>query len=362
MNNAKKIIKNPIQKDKKSHKGISTSTWIIGSAVLLVVLVGALLFDQLYKRTILTIDGKKYHMEDLSYYFYGVESQYDYFNQLFGGSYWDMSYDEASGATMRDVAKQEAVETSIYNEVLYMEAIKNSYSLTEEENNTIAENVTSELENMTEEIKSKNNFDEDTLTEFFSKTTLVNRYRQDVIDSLDIDDEAITAGINYDEYRQFDVEYLFISTEKTDEEGNTSVMSAEEKEAALDKIESYYDKAVKADDWTNLVPEEEEDLTYKKDGFIESETTFSEDLEAKIMSMENGTVSEVIEDESGYYLIRMINNNSSESYDQAVEDAITAKENEEFNKVYEDIKKDYEPVVNEGALRSLRMGSITLTY
>ena len=35
-----------------------------------VVLIAALLFDQLYKRPLVTIDGKKYYLEDLTYYFY----------------------------------------------------------------------------------------------------------------------------------------------------------------------------------------------------------------------------------------------------------------------------------------------------
>ena len=81
--------------------------WIIVSAVLLVALIGALLFDQLYEKTIITIDDKDYKMKDLSYYFYQVESQYDYYDQMFGGggTYWDMTYDENSGATVRDMAK-----------------------------------------------------------------------------------------------------------------------------------------------------------------------------------------------------------------------------------------------------------------
>ena len=45
-----------------------------------------------------------------------------------------------------------------------------------------------------------------------------------------------------------------------------------------------------------------------------------------MLEMENDDVTEVIEDEDGYYVVRMINNNSPEAYDKKVEEAITEKE------------------------------------
>ena len=80
MNNSKKLQTKKEKEVKKSEKRISSISkpWIITAAVLMVVLVGSILFDQLYQPTLMTIDGKKYHMKDVSYYFYTVESGYDY--------------------------------------------------------------------------------------------------------------------------------------------------------------------------------------------------------------------------------------------------------------------------------------------
>ncbi len=360
MNSSKKTIKYP-KRESKQAKKISPKVWITTSIVLAVALIGSLLFDQLYKRSIITINGDKYYLEDLSYYFYQVESSYDYIDQMFGGQYWDMIIDQSTGESTRDVALQEAVDTSIYNEVLYREAVANGYSLTDDEKKTIEEDVTSLLDGqLTEATIKKAGFTKEYLTGILEKTTLVERFKQDTIDALDIDDEAIKAEIDYEEYRQYDVEYLFISTEKEDEDGKSVPMDETEKSAAYDKINGYYEKAKETDDWSKLVPEDDKDVIYRKSDFIKTDTTFSEELETIIMAMDNNTVSDILEDESGYYIVRMINNNSTESYDEAVEDAITDAEDEAFDEAYHELLNNYDYKISKGALRRLRMGSITL--
>lgn len=366
MNNSKKLKTKKVKKDRLiEQKPITkiSKPWIITSAVLVVILVAALLFDQLYESTLLKINGKKYTLSDLSYYFYTVESQYDYYDQMFGGggAYWDMTYDDTTGATVRDQAKNDAIESVKYNEILYKEATAEGYSLTEEEKTTINENVDSLLKDqLSDTVIRKNDFTDKYLTDIISKTTLVSRYRQDKIDALDIDDEAIKEGIKYEDYRQYDIEYLFIPTQTTDADGNTVDLTDEEKSTAYDKLNSYYETAKTTEDWSTLLPDDEEDVTYQSTNFIESGSTYSEDFEKMMMAMENDAVSEIYEAENGYYIIRMVNNNSSESYDNAVEDAITTKENEEFQKVYDDIAAKYDVTTNEKAIEKLTMGSLTL--
>jgi foldase protein PrsA len=346
---------------KRHQKVVNPKYLIISSIIMVIVLVGALLFDQLYEPTVLKIDGDKYHMNDLSYYFYTTESQYAYYNQLFGGSYWDMSYDESTGATMRDAAKQEAIDSAIYTEILYKEALSENYTLTAEEKDKVTTDVDALLnQTLSKAVIEKNDFTKNYLTDFLSKTTLVDRYRQDKIDALDIDDAAIKADYKPEDYRQYDIEYLYVSTKTTDDDGNTVDLSAEDKTAALDKLKGVYEAAKTTKDWSTLVPEGEESLKYKKDNFIESETTFDEKFETMMMSMQNDSISEVYEADGAYYIVRMLNNNSSERYDSTVEEAITDKENAGFSDLYKEISAKHEYSINEGYLKSITMGNITL--
>jgi foldase protein PrsA len=365
VNKSKKIKRAEVQvgvHDKTKEKIISSRTLTIASIVFVIILIGALIFDQLFESTLLTVDGERYQLDDLSYYIYNVESQYDYYDQMFGGngSYWNMSSDE-SGNTMRDIAKQEAIESAIYSEVLYNEAVAEGYTLTDEEKTEVDTKVSSMMESLTEGTIEKADFTKASLTESVGKTTLVTRYRQDKVDALAIDDAAITAGISRDEYRQYDIEYLFASKMTSDAEGKSIEKTVDDKEAALAALNTYNEKAKTTEDWTTLIPEDEKLVSYRSDNFIESDTTFDDDFESQIMAMENGTIGDVHETDTGYYVIRMINNNSSESYDTAVKDAITAAENEGFGKVYDEILAKHEFKTNDSALRSLTMGTVTLS-
>ncbi len=366
MNKSKKIKKNTAEvviHDKKNDRVVKSKVLTISSIVFVVILVGALLFDQLYESTLLTVDGKKHHFSDLSYYFYTVESQIDYYDQIFGGSgtYWDMPLSDESTTTIRDQARQDAIDTALYNEVLYKEAVSEGYTLTDEEKTTVDDNVKTMLESeLSPGTIAKNHFTKAYLTDIVSKTTLVSRYRKDKIDALDIDDEGIKAGINYEQYRQYNLEYLFTSKKTTDADGNSIDKTEEQKTASLNKLKEYITTAKTTEDWSKFLPEDEKDITYQTLNITQSNGTFSADQKTQIMAMNNKDVSDVIETDTGYYVIRMINNNSSETYDSTVEKAITDAENEAFDKVYDELLAKHTYKVNEKALNSLRMGSLTL--
>lgn len=363
MNNSKKLRPKKVKEVKMSEKPITSISkpWLITSIVLVVVLVGALLFDQLYEASLMTIDGKKYHMKDLSYYFYTVESGYNSYSQMFGTNYWDMTYDEEAGTTMRDAAKDDAVDTSLRSEILYNEAKAQGYSLTADEKKTISTSVKKLYdETLTDAVKKKNHFTKAYLNKIMSKTTLVSRFREDKIKEQKIDEAKIKEGVSYDEYKQYDIQYIYISTQTTDADEKTVDLSAEEKKAAYDKINAVYDKAKTTEDWSTLIPEEETDLKYKESNFTKSDTSYSDEFKAKMMTMANEDISEIYEDETGYYIVRMVNNNSSESYDNAVESAITTAENTAFDKVYEEIKAKHTFKLNDSAIKHLTMGTLTL--
>ena len=369
MNKSKKL---QVKKEKKNRlmepksASLISLPWLIGSIVVVVALVAALLFDQLYKPTLMTIDGKKYTIRDLSYYFYNVESQYSYMDYLFfggDGSYWDMAADNESGQTIRDASKTEAVNYALYCEVLYNEAVSEGYSLTDEENQTISENVSNLLNGQISPAAiRKNNFTKAYLTNLLGKTTLVNRYRQDKIDQLNIDVEEIKKDINYEDYRQYDIETISISKKTTDDNGTVVDLSEEEKQAAYDKIKAVYEQAKTSEDWSTLLPDDETELVYKSDdSFIKTDNRFSEEMKEKVMAMDNGDISDIIEEENAYYIVRMINNNSSESYDEAVQNAVEEAESEAFNKMYNDeILPKHQYTINDKALKKYKMGSITI--
>ena len=363
MNKSKKPIKGSKKANEKQFT-ISPIVWIVVGTILGLALIVGILFDQLYKSPLVTIDDKKYYLEDMTYQFYNTESYHNYISQFYGESYWDMPYTESANISVRDYYKLETINNFIYETILYSEAIDNEYTLSQDEINKIDENVNSLLNDMelSKKFIKKNGFTDEYLKDVFTKNTLAQRYKQDIIDSFDIDDEKIKAGISYEENRQYDIEYLFISTQKKNDEDSTKVpMDKLEKEAALSKISDLRLKALDTEDWSTIIPDDEEELQYRTSSFLSEDTYFSEKLMDIMLKMENDAITEVIDDEDGYYVIRMINNDSPETYNQKVEKAIAEKEEEAFFEKYtESIYPKYTIELNNKAISNLRMGRITL--
>lgn len=363
MNKSKKTIRGLQKEKKKLNININPKIWIIVSGILGLFLIAALLFDQLYKRPIVTIDGDKYYLEDLTYYFYNAESTVSQmYGQLYGDYAWDMPYD--SSMSVRDFVKSETINNIVYNEVMYREAVANGYTLTEEEEKDIDEDINTLLNDagLSKKFIKKNSFTSEYLKDVFTKIKLAERYKNDIIDSLGIDEEAIKAGIDYNEYKQYDVEYFFISTKKTNKEDNSTVeMSDEEKKAAYQKIADLREKALTADDWSSLLPEDEEELRYRDTDFLANGTLYPDEFKEPVMALENGEISDIFETEDGYYFVRMQNNEMTDAYEQAVEKAINEAEEEAFDKEYnENIITKHNYVLNERAIKNLRMGRITM--
>ncbi len=360
MNSSKKEIKGPKKESKFKKEVKNPVLWIVICAVLVAALIGGVAFDQLYKRVVLTVSGDKFNMADLSYYFYQTESQYDYINQLYGGTYWDQTND--SGVSNREAAKQQALASALYTEVMYKDALANNYSLTDNEKKTVATDVSSFLDSAAnKKAIKKNHYTKKYLTNIMGKAALVARYRKDIVDKLDIDDDAIKKTINYDDYRRYDFEYLYISGKKTDDDSGKEVdLTDTEKAAAFDKINSYYETAKTSNDWSKLLPDTEKDVQYVKNNFNSKSTNFDEDFRTKVMAMDNDEVSDVFESGGSYYIIRMIDNNSSEDYDSAVSQAISNAEDEAFSPKYQEIAAKYKIKFNEKELNKYTMGEITL--
>lgn len=369
MNNSKKLQTKKVKKvkviDQQSLKKVSVPGIII-STILVVGLIVGLLFDQLYQPTLLKVDGKSYTMSDLSFYFYNVEAKYSYYDQMFGGNgvYWDSPYNGKSGPTVRDEAKNQAIQAAIYNEALYNQAKSEGYVLTDTEKNDVKTKVDDLMKNqLTPDQISKNHYTKAYLTKIFDKSALVERYRTDKITALKIDKDKIKAGVSYEDNREYDIQYLFISTKKTDANNQSVDMTADEKKAALDKITAVADTAKTTADWSTLIPKDETDLTYTDTAhFTKTDSSFSADMNTTMMAMENGAVSGILEDPAkGYYVVKMVNNNSSASYDTAVQNAITQEEDTEFNDLYtKDLLPKHPYTINQKQLDKYTMGTITL--
>lgn len=311
---------------------------------------------------VLTIGDNKVYLNELMYYIYAVEAEGEYYDQMyqeyFNSSYWDMEY--AEGVTMRDQTKQYIIDTAIMYEVLHDKAVDNGYTLTEEElaeANTNAETIMTGLSKEQLEITG---FTTDVLSKVQQKLMLGEKYYSEILEGLDINEEEITASVKYEDYRQYDTEYLYVPTASYDETNTLISLSEEEIKAAKESIENALKKVNAGDDFATII-EADPTVQTSELGFVYGDGTIDSEFQDAAILLENGEITDkVIEAETGYYIIKMVDNNSKASYEAAVADAIAQVEEEKFDEVYDELLKLYETEVNNTVWDTIIMGKTTI--
>lgn len=340
------------------------SVLLIAGIIFFVVITGVILYDNLRVQTAMTIDGENYTLDDIKYYFYIVESSAaeteELYKQIFGVNYWDTPYDEATGVTMGDVTKSQLIDMALKYEVLSKEAESSGHTLSEEDEETIAKEIDKVLkEDLNEEDLKRIGFTEEYVKDFIRKMTLADSFQESIVNTFEIDKESIRKSFDFEDYRQYDISYIWVSTDTTDEDGEKIELSDSELKELYDKLDSVYSQAKTESDWSKLLDEDEKDLKFKELGLIEGKGNFTEDLEKEIMSLKTGEISEILEDEKGYYFIRMDDSESREHHESTIDTSIQSEIDKRFEEHFEIILDDYDYNINLEYLRYIKLGTVT---
>ncbi len=338
---------------------------VMAIGIILVIAVCALVgYDQLKPQLILTVNDEKIYLSDAMYYIYNVEASatmYDgLYQQIYGSSYWD--YVDDDGNTGSELAKTEVMNNLTKDTVIYHMATDAGYTITDEDKANGQQQYTELAGRLSAKQKLETGMSKKELTNVLTRKAMNDRYKTDIIASCNLDYDSIKGEISEKDYRQYDIQYYYVSTVTTDEEGNQITVSDEEKAAALEKIQSIADTAKTAEDFTKVVDTEtDQSITFNEDAsFTEANGRFGDKMDKKIKAMKNDEISAVLESEDGYYVVKMINNNSTESYDQAVESAVSSAEEEAFQKKYEEQLGNYTVVVNDDVWEMIVLGNYTI--
>lgn len=367
----KKLKKNSFLSGRELKPIILTALCVI---IALVLCVGVAI-QQLKPKVVVTVGDTKITMNDMMWPIFEVESVYLSYNEMYemymGTSVWDAAYQGSSGSSSSGITnsvglKQEIIDREVQYEILYQKAIAADYKLTDDEKKEAKENAKESLKGLSWGQKAQLNVTQDSLTERFEKLALANRFKEDTQEELNknVDEAAAIKDIKKKDYRQYDVEYYYASTTKTDDDGNSVSLTNAEKKKLQKKIKTIAKKAQAGEDFAKLISDKEEDITFEEDtNFTESNgfPYVSDTNLKKVKKMKNGTVSEAfIDDEKGYYVVlKMIDNNSSEAYDSACDSAIQSAQDTEYQNWYVEEQQNYKININTDIWTDVTIGTVT---
>ena len=384
MNNSKKLAKNN-GVSKKQGGGTSALSFVSSKNKVLVILgilaviilCAGVCYMQLRPRAVLVVSTtdengtqKKdtVYMKEAVYSIYQVENQYNQYSsiyqQLYGKTYWEMEDVDSKGRNGASAAKKQVMDSLKQREVLYMEAQKRGYSLTAEEEKTAENNVADTMKNFTDKQKKLEGLDEKTLKSEFKKNALAEKFRQILIKESGVDEEALKATVNKQDYRQYTLQYYKVSNQETSGE-ETKEVSAEQKQTNLTNMQALQEKAKTAKDFTKLLDDNDKTgIQYQTENLIKKDlkdsTFLNKKLRKQIMKMDNGQISDIIEGDDGYYLIKMVNNDDSEAYDNQCQSVVNEEETKQFNARYAEFAPNYVTEVQSYWKGRVKLGSYTI--
>lgn len=396
MNSAKRISNKSVKTETKTNneinEGVDKKKGLIIAgvgALAVLILVIAVLWENLHPKLIFTINGNKVYLDDMMVDIYMNEATGEYMNQLYqqnyGSSYWDIVNDD--GYTNAELVKDNCIDSVMQKYMMYYEAVEAGLTLTDEENTEAEANATQAYEQLTADVKNKTGLTKQDFVDYNKMSILAGNYKNAWIDSFDIDDAALTAGISKEDFRQYEIQYYYIPYTTTDESGNSVDMDDSQKKTAIAELEASYDDILSLTDFSTYIstsssssadasatptpaPEvtapEGTNIKYSSKKFIESDEAgsigFDEELVKTIKAMNNNDVSEsVVEDSKGCYIIKMVNNNSTERYETECENVITKAEEERFSEEIDNLEVEkYYIELKDNEWDRVEFGKVTI--
>ncbi|MBO5198235.1 MAG: peptidyl-prolyl cis-trans isomerase [Lachnospiraceae bacterium] len=331
------------------------------------------IMEQYEGKVAVTINDKKVMMPDVMYQIFGTEingNYYDSFYQTYYGmSFWDQSYtDEETGETMsmRDYLREQTMEGIVMQEVLAMQAEKEGISLDEDEIAEYQAEITSLLEQIGTEEEEDSfayiGFTKENLEEQFQVMALGAKYYGMLEESFDIDEEAIRAEMNYEDYREYVTEYLFAPTVEYDDEYNMVALAEEELEKNQSVMEEALALVKEGKDFETIVAElvENGDIATSTLSFTKDDLSAEDEYIDAAMTLAVGECTEIVETEYGFYIIKLTDDESQAAYEEAVTEAVETKLSEAVLAKYEEIKAGYTVTVNNEVWDALVFGNVTI--
>ncbi|MCR5793298.1 MAG: hypothetical protein K6G65_09025 [Lachnospiraceae bacterium] len=392
--NTKNRIKKTNNEEAPASKTKGYVKWIVGGvlAVALVVAFVIMGIEQLAPKVVATAGDEKILLKDVVYDIYQAEVQG---NQTANwqiqlgtaqstSDYWNMTQDD--GLTVAEQAKQGVIDSAVQTMVLYKEAKAAGYKATKDEKKAVKTSVETMLNSIPAQKKKEIGIKKAQLTDSALKTTIVNRFHNDKLESFEVDEEGLRAGVDKNEFRQYNTEYFFIGTTNADAEDASAEDAAATKEKALKKMKEIQTRIKDAKDWSKVLVKTEksedenteasteketkdpnadltdDDVYYSDRNFIASGDAYDDTIREQIMKMSNGEVSDIIEGEDGYYIVRMNDNNSDERYEQEVSNAISEAKEAKFKEYYAELSKDYKVTINNKIWDDVTLGSYLVAY
>ncbi len=288
------------------------------------------------------INHDKIYLDEVLYQVWHSEDDNAYyskdFEQKYKSSYWNSEI--VKGKTVRESLKEQLYDEMVRDALLYQKAVEEGYKLSADEEKINKEEANAEWNAMSKKVRETIGCEKERIVSFKKKKALIDKYFSEILDSYKVDEKEIRDSINSKTYEEIDIQTIGYYKYSYDENGVETEKTKEENEVGLKCLQSIEDKAKKADSLLDILKDDSEPLETEELCIIPGETACDKAIEEVAKAMQPGETSDILETDSGYFIVKVLNNSSDDAYEEAVEHAVKQEKYKQFDAYYDTIKKE----------------------
>ena len=274
------------------------------------------------KDELMRINDLSCYLPEMMLYLTTIQNQYE---EVYGNEFWDKT---AGDETLEDKIKENVLAKVAQIKVMQLMARDYGITLDEEETAAVNEAAESYFAGLNDKEIELTGATLETVISIYTEYALANKVYEYTI-------KDINPEISDDEARMVTVQHILIKTYANDADGNRVAYTDRARTEAYELCEELRQRATdeeEPEDFEMLAAEynEDENVTYT---FGRGE--MPESFEEAAFSLDEGEISEVIETESGYHIIKCIKAIDVDETQENKEKIVRERQDSAFEETYD---------------------------
>lgn len=300
--------------------------------------VKVVLTTGLNKDEVFRIETSSCTLPEIMVYLTNIQNQYE---SAYGEEIWNINLGDI---TLEQNVKDIAIAQIAQIKTMNLMALRYQVDLTDEEKAQAANAAKFYYSSLNEKEIEAMGVDEDVITKLYSEYALAEKVYQYII-------KDINPEISDDEARTITVQHVLLKTYALDGTGKKIEYTQKAREEACDTAYEVWRKAVDGEDFDELIRHYSED---EKSTYSFGKGEMDPEFEKAAFNLATGEISDVIETEYGYHVIKCISTFDKEETDSNKVKIVEQRKEEVFGQEYDDFVDTLTRRLNEELWESVR--------